>query len=107
MNGTKLIFKRDHLDNIPDRWRRQYGSGYYLGDENKQDIQRKLDALPRGKFMAEDADLAIGNNSWTKFECDLCGNDKDVLLRMGEPPDYEARWLDVCQECLSAALRKF
>ena len=107
MKELKLIFKRDHLDRIPERWRTQYGKGYYLNDHHKQDIQRRLNDLEFGKFMAEEANEIIGNTSWSAFNCDLCGEDKDVLLRMGDDPDYEAQWLDCCQECLSKALRKF
>lgn len=107
MKETKLIYKRDHLDRIPQRWRSQYGHGYYANDEDKQKIQRGLDALPQGKFTADEADQIIGNKSWSKFECDICGHDKDVLLRMGDEPDYEARWLDCCRECLALSIRKF
>lgn len=107
MKEQKLIFKRDHLDRIPERWRRQYGKGFYLNDQSKQDIQRRLDGLTIGKFMAEEADEIIGNSSWSAFNCDMCGEDKDVLMHMGDEPDYEAQWLDCCRECLVKAIRKF
>lgn len=103
----KIIYKRDRLDGIAQKWRNTYGHGFYANDPDKQKIQDKLDALAPKQFLPEEADTIIGNSSWTEFKCDLCKQDKDVLMRMGEEPDYESRWLDCCQECITKALRKF
>jgi len=103
----KMLYKRDALDRIPARWRGQYGQGYYLTDHAKQEIQKKLDALVIGKFMPEEVDAIIGNSGWTVFNCDLCDEGKDVLIQLGEEPDYDAQWVNCCRECLVKALAKF
>lgn len=105
MSSIKLISRRNHLDDIPSRWRRTYGTWTpYADDDWKQRIQNGLDELWIGKFLPEDADRIIGNTSWTDFRCDICGENKDHLARIGEDPDYEARYVDLCRGCLTRAL---
>jgi hypothetical protein len=35
--------------------------------------------------------------------CDACGKDVDAIMRIGDEPDYEARYIDLCVDCLSHA----
>lgn len=42
--------------------------------------------------------------SWCEQTCDECGSAFDVLMRFGDKPDYEARWQDLCADCISKGL---
>jgi hypothetical protein len=44
--------------------------------------------------------IKIIDGSWRSLECDVCGEDVECLLRIGGDSDYDARWQDVCQDCL-------
>lgn len=99
----KVLRKRDHLDSVPDRWRRQYANLFDRYPE-KVEISLKLDKLEKGVFSAQDVEYIIGNKSWTEHECDLCEKDYETLIRIGDDPDHDARWLDVCEGCLRKAL---
>jgi hypothetical protein len=46
----------------------------------------------------------IGNDSWAEMSCDECGVERNTLIRFGDDPDYEARWQDLCSDCLCAGL---
>ena len=62
-----------------------------------------LRALDMESCSPEDI-AAIGLTGWVGLRCDECGKEQDALVRLGEEPDYEARWQDLCRECLQAAL---
>ena len=38
-----------------------------------------------------------------KQDCDVCGEDVAVLVRIGDELDYKPRWQDVCMTCLKKA----
>lgn len=95
-----VLRKADVIAGVPSRWNRQYRE---TRDLDKIEIGKRLAALSPG-FTAEQVDSIIGNRSWTMHECSNCGQDRDVLIRLGEEPDYEAKWLDLCADCLAKAL---
>jgi hypothetical protein len=105
----KLIKQRDVILGVADAFRRQYGSslvkeagwqrGVTLGD-----IANALDHLDLNKATIDDVAAVIGNNSWTSNTCDVCGKENcEVLVRLGDEPDYDGRWVDVCPDCIADA----
>lgn len=100
----KLIRAKDKWLDVPRRWRATYanmaaGSWHHA-------VTTKLDALKPedrdGELMAS----IIGNRSWTHQNCDVCREEKDTLLRIGEV-GYDERGIEICRPCLEAALVKF
>lgn len=100
MTITKT-FRADVVASVPGRWARQYAR--YGNDRNKVEIGKRLRDLPAG-FTADEVDQIIGNKSWTAHDCDECGGTYDVLVRIGEEPDYEARYVSLCANCLAKAV---
>lgn len=99
-----IIKRSDIVARVPERWAKQYKGYVDNGDRwDKGPTTKALLDLKPG-FSAEEVDTIIGNDSWTKNCCDECGKDCDVLLRMGQEPDYDARWLDLCERCLREGL---
>jgi hypothetical protein len=96
-----LVRKADIVARIPDRWAEQYRHPNDGAD--KKAITAKLQALKGTEFTAEQCAAIIGNNSWDRNECYECGKDHPVLVRIGDVPDYEARWVDLCPECVTKA----
>jgi hypothetical protein len=43
----------------------------------------------------------IGTGGWAKNECSECGTDCAVLMHIGDEPDYEARYVELCAGCLA------
>lgn len=83
------------------RWRNQYGlKNFDLAcGENAADITRKLNALKRPTIRQ--VDKIIGSNGWTNIFCTSCHEYKPKVASFGE--DYSA---EVCEDCLSRALRE-
>lgn len=101
-----LVRRADIVAGIPDRWAEQYRTA---SSADQREITAKLLALKGTEFSAEQCAEIIGSPSWGRNECDECGEDHAVLVRIGEEPDYEARWQDLCTECIekaAAAIRK-
>ncbi len=98
--SMELLRKVDIVRSVPKRWAAQY-----RGTDNVQhaEITAKLLALEPG-FAADEVDSIIGNGSWTECRCVECGRDRDVLIRIGDEPDYEARYVNICEKCLKEAL---
>jgi hypothetical protein len=67
------------------------------------EVIRLLRALDVETATAADVNAIIGNNTWASLTCDGCGEDKYRILRLGDEPDYEARWQDLCLDCLEDA----
>lgn len=95
------IMKSDIVREVPNRWASQYSGPNEWPDTVEK--TRKLKALPAG-FSASDVNKIIGNESWTRNQCTECKEDCDVLVRIGETPDYDAQWVDVCHDCLRKAI---
>lgn len=96
--AIRLIRKSDVVAGAPTRWAEQY-RGY--GDKSGKTAA--LLALQPG-FTAEQVNDIIGNDTWTECRCDECREDAPVLVQVGDEPDYEARWVDLCPDCISKAL---
>lgn len=103
--SISIIKKRDVIKAIPKRWRKHYPDNFYGND--KLEIWQKLALLNTETCDPSVIDDIIGNESWTSLKCDECDREQDILVRIGEEPDYEARWQDLCADCLRAALRFF
>lgn len=101
----KLITRQDIINSIPSRLRRTYGRDRrpMVGDLSPQEIANRLDEMDDP--TREDAlRLMSGWPDWTTNECDECGEDCEALVQMGEEPDYDARWQELCASCLKSAL---
>jgi hypothetical protein len=94
----KIIERDDIIAGAVDAWTKQYSQAGVR--ERQQKKTEELQKLPANKRTRENIDRIIGNNSWTCLNCDLCGSDVERVVRIGENPDYDARWQDVCQDCL-------
>lgn len=104
MSKPRLITKQSKIDAAPDRWVEQY-LGY---TDDKKDKADQLFKLRRDGNLTEQAiRRTVGNPSWTENKCDECDKDCETLVRIGSEPDYEARWLDLCQSCAESAISLF
>lgn len=100
MARLTIIRRSEVLKRVPDDWASQYSRN---PDPDKRAITSALLALDRDKMTEDQVNGIIGNKSWTSLACDVCNEEKPVLVRIGDKPDYEARWQDVCRSCLILA----
>jgi hypothetical protein len=91
----EIIRRRDIIRSVRDRWTTQYGQN----DEKR----KALAALDLETCSAADV-VAVLGTSWVENECDECQKDLPVLMRFGEEPEYDARWQDLCVDCLKKAV---
>ena len=99
--AMSLVIRSEMCQCVPDRWAQQYRR--LPSTDWKYHVTQKLADLPMNERTPEKISAIIGNDSWTSNECDECDKDCEVLVRLGEEPDYDARWCDVCFDCLSKA----
>lgn len=101
-----LVEKKKRVATAPARFADKYGSSelrIYHGTLRRRlpvsDIVAELREIERGGNVDEAAVVAaIGNDSWTRCECDICTKDAEKLIRFGEGGQC------VCEECMEAAL---
>jgi hypothetical protein len=103
------VHKRDVLRAVRDRWLNQYKS--YKDDSvptwDKRpigEIRSAVKKLDPDTCTSKDVDKAIGTTGWGDNKCGECGEDRDVLLRLGQEPDYDARYWEICLPCLKKAV---
>jgi len=86
----------------PKKWARQYSYPSVRPDQHK--ITEQLAALD-SPIDPDQVDAIIGNKSWTEVNrCSECGARVDVVVEIGEEPDYESLTAWVCLPCLRAAV---
>lgn len=97
-----VVKVEDVWKSVPAAWAEQYK--HYASDDRFADITRKLNALKDDELTGDRIEKIIGNDSWTRINCDECDRECNTVIRIGENTDYEARWVDVCSECLDLAV---
>lgn len=101
----KLITKQSKVKPAIERflkvypqYHKQFGdTGYWSKD--------RFDAISTlNPDTATPADIErTMNSSWSENRCDECQEDFDTLVQIGQEPDYDARWLCLCEGCLMSA----
>lgn len=94
----KVITLRDRIRRVPERWKNQY-EPFEQHSPDKLEIYNKLLLLDLDTCFTSDIKNIIGNNSWTRLDCDECQREVDWLVRLGEAPDYESRTACICKDC--------
>jgi hypothetical protein len=96
---VRVLTRTQLIADVPARWAKQYPEARYQSDD-KAAIRQELAGLGTWQLTRERIDAIIGNGHWTKQCCDRCGADSDVLFQIGQEPDYDARYVDLCQACI-------
>lgn len=95
----RIIRKSDLILKVSEEWDYQYKN------TTQEDKIEKGNRLRTEKPQTEEAiEKIIGTKSWTRNECDECGNDCDITIQLGEEPDFESNTANICPECLKKAL---
>lgn len=97
------ITRRQLIESVADRWGHEYRE-YYGAFPHAVGKLAELKSLDIATCSREAVDEIIGNSTWTRNECDVCGQDVDVVVHLGDKPDYDAQWIDVCPDCLKKAI---
>ena len=103
--NVRVTTRREVIQDVPARFEKQYGrdrDGYsWRGNVSLGDMIDALNALDTSTCSANEINAIIGNSSWTELDCDICDRrDCEVVAEIGEEPNYEARWLNICPSCL-------
>jgi len=101
----KLEKKKELIKNVAARFKESYfvkGVWVYNRDGNKESIYNNL--VSKKPKTEEDIEEIIGNDSWTSNRCNQCRNETDVLIRLGEEPDWESNTFFICKDCLEKAI---
>jgi hypothetical protein len=106
-----VVTERDIIKSVLDRWCEQH-RGYHdnapIGNPGRYHtvaaIRAGLQALDLQTCSVAEVDAVIGVEGWAENKCDECGRHRLKLIRFGDEPDYDARWQDLCGDCLSDAI---
>ncbi len=103
----KIITKREKIKGILDRWKDQYPDNGSWSDQVK--ATKELEKLNLNRVSEKRIIEIIGNNSWTRLECDECQQDKNKVVRFLEryEDEYGVNVCDVCFDCLKDANKLF
>lgn len=76
-----------------------FDKGRWIYGEDKRLKWEALKALG-DKPNPDDVDRVIGNPTWTSTRCDECGTLPEVVVMVGDEPDYESNTVHLCTECI-------
>ena len=98
------------IKSVAKKWKYQYHdirgiwSEYPDWDESPKMIYNSLLKLDVNMATEKDVKKILGNDNWTKLDCDVCMVDKNMLVMLPIPlREYE--YVSVCEKCLEKALR--
>jgi hypothetical protein len=98
MVESKAISARVLIRGVAAAWRRQYPRDF-------ERIHERLCAIDVETATAADVEAIIGNRSWTIVpRCHGCGLGAELVVEVGEEPDYESSTATLCESCLRDAL---
>lgn len=107
-----LLDTRAQIRTVAARWKRQYFDAVrrewgstVLG--SSMAIYERLRALDVETATPADVAAIIGNRGWVEESCDGCGTYDAPLVHVGETPDYEARYLFLCEACVRKVAAAF
>lgn len=104
----RLINERENVRGVAERWKAQYfrsGTWARLDIGRAEKIYHDLAALDPETATARDVAAIIGNSSWAgPGDCNECGQSRNVLVELGQEPDYESATDRICEDCLRKAL---
>ena len=95
----KLITERDLIRGIADAWGHPHKEAN--GDNYRTWVA--LDSLNKETASADEVSKIIGNDSWTRINCDECGKRVLLVVQVGLEPDYDVSNANLCATCLTAA----
>lgn len=66
----------------------------------------RVAALDAESCSVENLNAALDKDgsTWGRNECDQCGGDFENIIRIGDEPEYDERWQDLCVSCLKDAI---
>lgn len=101
----RIITKREIIKGVLERWKYQYPNENHGKD--KLEITKKLSKLNLSRVSAKRVDEIIGNQSWTRLDCDECQEpvDKVVMFIERNEDEYECNTCELCLDCLKKALK--
>ena len=112
----RIITARDAIKNAIASWLDQYRHDaesaplHWKRDKTFGQARAELRTLDAETCSESDFNRATGldstasYSSWCSNTCDECGEHRDEVVRIGQEPDYDARWQDLCDGCLRKAL---
>jgi hypothetical protein len=101
---VRVINRRDIIRSVRDKWNMQYGTkGDYkfFDGTTAGSVRKHLAALDLETCSVDDLGL---HSSWSNNICDECGGGFEYTVQLGEEPDYDRRWQNLCVTCLENAV---
>lgn len=102
----KKITRRGIIKSVPAKYKSQYFNSDGWRTILKGPTQPTYDALIALDLeTATEKDISdiIGNESWTRLECDECDKEVETVIMLGQEPDYESSTACICPNCLAKA----
>jgi hypothetical protein len=100
----RLITERDSIESAIESFIRQHGNGTYGYDRRGIMVGEELSKLDKETVSAEEVNSLIGND-WVSKTCHDCGSIVKDIVQVGEEPDYERCYANICFDCLENAVK--
>lgn len=91
-----VVTRRNIIESVAQRWRKSYPDNDPTYGPRSLAVREKLEALDLSKATVDEVKAAIGNDSWTNLDCDICESDRDAVVSV--PRKYESP-IAVCYHC--------
>lgn len=96
---------------VAERWKAQYG--LYFGQKQAtptsldyEYVYERLLELDLDRCSEDDVIAVIGNDSWTRIQCDACEKFVGKLVVVGDRDEQDYRYAEICSDCVVEAMKK-
>lgn len=100
------ITTEQKVKNVAEAWKASYYRAHHwisIFSGSSEVIYKRLKELSE-TATAKDVEDIIGNSSWTSLTCHECDNSVDIVIQVGENPDWGSSTAQICPNCLRKAL---
>lgn len=101
MGKVGIITKAEHVKTVARRWAEQYPKRADPDHTEHGQIRIALKAMKSP--TVEKINELIGNDSWTRLDCEICEKDAPALICFS---DGYSRSISVCALCAAKAVKK-
>lgn len=97
----RILTRQVIAQEAPQKWAREYS---HMASHSQSMITKELASLTK-PINPDDVDRIVGNTSWTYLQhCSSCKENPDVIVEVGEAPDYDSATAWLCPSCLRKAV---
>ena len=96
----KLRKKSELIESVVERYQRKF---FFAFEREGGSYYKDRYELLKTTITEKEINDILGNSHWTENKCSECGKDVEVVVQVGQEPDYDSLTAYLCFSCIEKA----